>query len=179
MQEPVARRFLCALCRVPVLVCSRCDRGQRYCAGPCSAITRRAAQQEAGQRYQSSRSGRFNHAARTQRWRIRQAGKTQSVTHQGSQETPPDAVLLAHAPAGAATATKQTDQPCTTTASHPRQALVAPLGRTNNPAQSQCHWCCTHCAQHVRLGFLRRAPAGTDHGHLRRTSRTNCALPPS
>jgi hypothetical protein len=179
MQEPVARRFLCALCRAPVLVCSHCDRGQRYCAGPCSAISRRAAQQEAGRRYQSSRAGRFNHAARTQRWRTRQASKTQSVTHQGSQETPLDAVLAAHAPAGlATTATKQTDQPCTTIAPQPCQACVLPLGSTTNPAQVQCHWCCTTCAQHVRLGFLRRAPAGTDHGHLRRTARANPALPP-
>lgn len=178
MQEPLARRFLCALCRAPVLVCSHCDRGQRYCAGPCSAISRRAAQQEAGQRYQSSRAGRFNHAARTQRWRTRQASKTQSVTHQGSQQPPPDAVLAAHAPAGLATAAKQSDQPCTI-APQPRLACALPLGRANHPAQGQCHWCCTTCAQHVRLGFLRRAPAGTDHGHLRRTSRANTALPPS
>jgi hypothetical protein len=178
MQEPVARRFLCALCRMPVLVCSHCDRGQRYCAGPCSAISRRAAQREAGQRYQSSRAGRFNHAARTQRWRSSQASKAQSVTHQGSQEPPPDAVLAAHAPAGLATATKQNDPPCAI-APQPCQASPLPPSTANNPAQWQCHWCCTTCAQHVRLGFLRRAPADADHGHLRRTSRTNTSLPPS
>jgi hypothetical protein len=178
MQEPVARRFLCALCRAPVLVCSHCDRGQRYCAGACSAISRRAAQQEAGQRYQSSRPGRFNHAARTQRWRTRQASKNQSVTHQGSLASPPDAVLAALVPAGLATAAKQSDLPCTITP-QPRQACALTLGSTNNPAPGQCHWCCTTCAQHVRMDFLRRSPADTDHGHLSRASRANTALPRS
>jgi len=70
MVEPAARRFLCARCRAPVLVCSACDRGQICCASGCSALARRQSQSAAAQRYQRTRSGCFMHAARTRRWRV-------------------------------------------------------------------------------------------------------------
>jgi len=76
MLEPIARRFLCARCRTPVLVCSHCDRGQIYCASGCAAAARGERQRDAARRYQCSRRGRFNHAARTRRWRERQAVST-------------------------------------------------------------------------------------------------------
>jgi len=31
----------CARCRAQVLLCSRCDRGQRYCSQACSFAARR------------------------------------------------------------------------------------------------------------------------------------------
>ena len=37
MGDELARRFLCARCRAPALVCSHCDRGQIYCAAACAA----------------------------------------------------------------------------------------------------------------------------------------------
>ena len=78
--EAMGRLFLCARCRVQVLICSACDHGQVYCAGGCSQLTRRASVREAGQRYQRSRKGRFVHAERSRRYRERR----QNVTHQGS-----------------------------------------------------------------------------------------------
>ena len=106
MGDEPARRFLCARCRAPVLVCSRCDRGQIYCATGCAAVVRQQSQREAGRRYQGGLRGRFRHAARTQRWRERQAllavplagpemATPQSVTHQGSPLPASDAVLVA------------------------------------------------------------------------------------
>lgn len=39
MVDQSARLFLCACCRIQVLVCRQCDRGQRYCADGCADIT--------------------------------------------------------------------------------------------------------------------------------------------
>ncbi len=94
--SPPPRRFLCALCRSPVLICSHCDRGPRYCSAVCSLQARSCAQRAAAKRYQDSRKGRHAHATRQGQWRARQ----QIVTHQGSPP-PPCADVL---PSGDATA---------------------------------------------------------------------------
>jgi hypothetical protein len=189
MGDDPARRFVCARCRVPVLVCSRCDRGQIYCPTGCAAVARRQSQHEAGRRYQRSRPGRFKHAARTRRWRERQsllampvaqAATTtpQSVTHQGSPSQASDAVLVAVPTPVAAAAAPATSappgQPCTTLtisgASSP--AATLPL----STSAWCCHWCHTPCSARVRLDFLRhsrsarparraRARGEPSHGH--------------
>lgn len=87
----VCRTFLCARCRDRVVICARCDRGQVYCANGCAGYARRAAQREAGRRYQQSRDGRFAHAERNRRYRLRR----KNVTHQGSPPTAPDGQLAA------------------------------------------------------------------------------------
>ena len=78
------RRYLCARCRTAVIICSHCDRGQRYCTAKCADQTRRTAVQAAGCRYQASRRGRHAHAERQRRYRARH----QKVTHQGSPPKP-------------------------------------------------------------------------------------------
>ena len=186
MLEPSARRFVCERCRVPVPVCSHCDRGQIYCEGGCAATARGERQRDAAQRYQCSRRGRFNHATRTRRWRERQAVLTslastpaaQSVTHQGSPPAASDAVLVAH-PSSMPSTTGPATQPCivlcTSSASTPATpgagdpALTPPLCA---PAW-HCPWCDTPCAPRVRLGLLRhsRPPPSASrkgeptHGH--------------
>ena len=77
-----ARMYSCCRCQAQVIICSRCDRGHRYCAGECAAGARSASLKRASKKYQSTRAGRFNNAARQQRYRQRQ---NQIVTHQGSQ----------------------------------------------------------------------------------------------
>lgn len=89
--EPPARHYLCARCYAAVLICSHCDRGQRYCAGDCAKLARTQSLQEAGQRYQLSWPGRLKHAARQRRYRDRQT----KVTHHGSPPRPPDDLLPA------------------------------------------------------------------------------------
>jgi len=76
-----ARLYFCCRCQAQVIICSRCDRGHRYCTGKCAAIARSDSLKRARQKYQSTRVGRFNNAARQQRYRAR---KKQKVTHQGS-----------------------------------------------------------------------------------------------
>jgi len=90
-----ARVYLCARCRCQVLICSHCDRGQRYCAGGCAGAARRESLQGAGQRYQGSRRGRHRHAERQRRYRQRQREK---VTHQGSPGAGADGSLAVRPP---------------------------------------------------------------------------------
>ena len=90
--EPPGRRYLCAACRAAVLICSHCDRGQRYCSGACAQEARQCAVRAAGQRYQRTRRGAHAHAERQRRYRERQ----QKVTHQGSPTPGPPVLLLSH-----------------------------------------------------------------------------------
>jgi len=83
--ELPGRRYLCAGCRTAVLICSHCDRGQRYCTAGCASEARRRSVRAAGRRYQAGLRGRHAHAKRQQRYRVR----PQKVTHQGS---PPPAL---------------------------------------------------------------------------------------
>lgn len=76
-----ARLYHCCRCHAQVIICSTCDRGQRYCTQGCAALARLASQRSAGKKYQSSRVGRFHNAARQKRFRDRHK---QKVTHQGS-----------------------------------------------------------------------------------------------
>ena len=189
MGDEPARRFLCARCRAPVLVCSHCDRGQIYCASGCAALARQQSQRDAGRRYQCTRPGRFMHAARTQRWRERQAllalplagsgmATPQSVTHHGSPAPASDAVLIAVPTpvAGAAvpTAPAPSTQPCTTITTSGASSPAASLPLS--ASAWRCHWCHTPCSARVRLDFLRhnrsprprrRASARVEpsHGH--------------
>lgn len=81
-----ARSFRCArrACQRVVFLCSRCDRGNRYCSRVCAVAARRECVRAAGLRYQRSRRGRFKHAARQARYRARCRAR-QKVTHQPAQ----------------------------------------------------------------------------------------------
>ena len=157
-----ARLFLCARCRNQVLLCSHCDRGQRYCSSACSRQARAAAQRAAARRYQRSRGGRMAHAARTRRWRSRRLahrGGANSVTHQGSQAGVVAAPLVAWTH--------------DTASSSLVAAVVAPPQITTEVSEPPC---CARCSAPlgtwVRQGFLRRGrprtptiAAGRRHDH--------------
>ncbi len=80
-----ARMFNCARCACQVLICSHCDRGHIYCAGDCAHAARKESLNQSSQRYQESRQGQLNHAARQAKYRQSQK---QKVTHQGSTPEP-------------------------------------------------------------------------------------------
>jgi hypothetical protein len=122
------RLFLCSRCRTQVVVCRQCDRGQIYCSRGCSIQARRLSQAAAGRRYQASRPGRFAHAARARRYRVR----AKIVTHQGSVSVPADAVVRA----------------VTTTP----VGVSVPAGAH----ASRCCRCGVRCAGALRLEFLQR-----------------------
>jgi len=142
--EAMGRLFLCARCRVQVLICSACDHGQVYCAGGCSQLSRRASVREAGQRYQRSRKGRFVHAERSRRYRQRR----QNVTHQGSLSQPSDDLLPVDS--AVAIAVRQV-------------CAIAPTSST-----LQCHWCGVRCSAFVRFGYLGHRVSRNVRQHDRR-----------
>ncbi len=143
--EP-ARMFLCARCRDQVVVCSHCDRGQRYCPDQCYALNRRYAQREAGKRYQHSLKGRHKHAQRMRRWRARRDARTNKVTHQGSHAVDPSDVLAA---------SLTTEPTCAPTPS-PLPLLMPSPARTAVLIAYCCRFCGAALRTHLRPGFLRR-----------------------
>ena len=154
-----ARLFLCAGCRVQVVLCSHCDRGNRYCSRTCWRQTHDLARREAACRYQRSRGGSVRHAARSHRWRQRTALRAaegdavHKVTHQGS---PPG---VAAAPLAACT-----PDIASTTADPSADAPTSPTGR-------RCYRCAAVQPDWLRQGFLRRGrqamtlPVGWRHDH--------------
>ena len=150
MDRP-ARLFLCARCRVQVVLCSRCDRGNRYCGRACWRQARDAARREAARRYQRSRRGRMAHSARSRRWRLRHGGGgggggggEHNVTHQGSQRAVAAAPLVAWTHD---TASSGLDDSA---------AAPAPVPQ---PPASAAPWTCRRCGAlqpaWLRQGFLR------------------------
>ena len=148
VRDAPARIFLCACCRAQVVVCSHCDRGQRYCAGGCSGRTRQRLQREAGRRYQRSRLGRHKHAQRMRRWRDRRSAHANKVTHQGSHGTGANDVLAA----------SQTTEPlCTSLPTSLSAPLLMPV--TVRAVLTLAPWRCRFCGARVpyqlRPGYLR------------------------
>ena len=76
-----SRLYQCSRCHAQVIICTRCDRGQRYCAGDCRHKARSESVKRATKKYQLTRIAHFKNAARQHRFRQRQQ---QKVTHQGS-----------------------------------------------------------------------------------------------
>jgi hypothetical protein len=78
--------FNCARveCHRQVLVCRRCDRGQRYCGRECAELQRRVQVRLAGRAFQFTQRGARLHAARSQRWRDRRKFSAQIVTQHAS-----------------------------------------------------------------------------------------------
>jgi hypothetical protein len=142
------RFFLCALCRRQVLICSHCDRGQIYCVGDCRFNARRKRRRETGRRYQRSRNGRFNHAARSRRYRARQ----KMVTHQGSPVPSPDACVLEVSAAAR-------EEPPSGVRSVARSSAPVPVTGTDATFGRCCHWCGRGCSPFVRREHLRRRRA--------------------
>jgi hypothetical protein len=140
-----ARLFVCARCRTQVLLCSRCDRGQRYCGRACSRAARLESRRAAGRRYQRSRAGRLAHAARSRLWRQRRHERASQeldgavinfVTHQGSS-------------------TPALDAPLTPDAEFAAAAPGALASATTLSSAARCRRCAAPQPPWVRQGFLR------------------------
>jgi hypothetical protein len=136
--DAIGRMFLCARCRETVVLCSRCDRGQRYCDQVCSRAARRDFQRDAGRRYQDGSSGRAKHAERSRRWRARQQ----------EQRAPRAEDADTGLPQGPA------EVPGLSSGTVDSSVLATPDTAVN------AQWFCPHCAgaiqPWVRLRFLRR-----------------------
>lgn len=126
-----ARLYFCNRCQKQVIICSRCDRGNRYCADECAADARSASLKRASEKYQSTQAGRINNAARQQRYRQQEQP---IVTHQGSQS----------------------DRPCDVL-----KARFEWLNKAEKQEQSCtdvfCHHCGTVCAPFLRQAFIHQS----------------------
>ncbi len=123
-----SRLYSCCRCHAQVIICTRCDRGQRYCAGECRHEARSESLKRAASKYQRSRLGCFNNADRQRRFRER---KKQKVTHQGSIQKPLHALLKTRL-----TETKKTQ-------------ILSLSGFT-----LRCHHCGCVCEPFLRQDFL-------------------------
>jgi hypothetical protein len=56
-------------CRATFFLCSRCDRGQRYCSRACSRQARLHQHRQANRRYQQSPEGKLDHCDRQRAYR--------------------------------------------------------------------------------------------------------------
>lgn len=124
-----SRLYHCYRCHAQVIICSKCDRGNRYCTNQCAKKARRTSQARATKKYQQSRAGRFNNAARQQRFRQK---KKQKVTHQSSLRIVLNDVLNRQQPA--------------------RKKVIAPAKHSANMV---CHQCGEVCSPFLRHDFLR------------------------
>lgn len=83
--QPVSslRLVVCALasCGRAFLLCSQCDRGNRYCSRECARTARAAALIATRRNYEASEQARADRRARARRYRL---AKKESVTDQGS-----------------------------------------------------------------------------------------------
>ena len=79
--EEDCRIFNCGRCHREVVICRRCDRGNRYCP-PCAPLARAEKRRAAGAVYQRTEAGRLNHKVRQECYRARQPEK---VTHHGDR----------------------------------------------------------------------------------------------
>ena len=177
MDRP-ARLFLCALCRVQVVLCSHCDRGDRYCSRACWRQVHDVARREAARRYQCSRRGRIAHAARSRRWRQRRAvgddgdgdgdggdhsgGGAHNVTHQGCHPGVDAAPLAAWTHDTASSSLVDI------------AAVPEPQQATAPATPWHCYRCAAPQPAWVRQGFLRHSarattvsmvPTGRHHDH--------------
>ncbi|NOJ58223.1 MULTISPECIES: hypothetical protein [Myxococcus] len=91
-------------CRRLFQLCSRCDRGQRYCERRCGVLARAESVRAAGRRYQRTRDGRHAHAERQAAYR----GRRRKVTH---QSPPPGALEVTVPPAPAQATTQVSAEP--------------------------------------------------------------------
>jgi hypothetical protein len=167
--DRTARLYLCARCRVQVILCSHCDRGNRYCGRPCWHQARAEARRQTAQRYQRSWRGRIAHAQRSRRWRLRRAARNaacgagvdeQNVTHQGSRPGVGSAPLAAWIHDSTTVDVAGTPAGIT-----PPSALQAPY-----IAMVATCWTCRRCGQRqpaaLRLGFVRHGlPARRRNDH--------------
>lgn len=136
--------FNCARCRRLVVICTRCDRGQRYCSAHCSQVQRKQNAREAGGRYQRTPIGARNNATRQKRWRTR---IVTTVTHHPS----PTHKHLREEPPG-----KNAQKETRDATSNPAFVISnrMPVAISAGEVGPRCDFCGRLCGAHARRGTL-------------------------
>jgi hypothetical protein len=171
-----ARLYACARCRCHVVICRRCDRGNRYCR-PCAPIAFRESRRRAGAAYQQTERGKANHRVRQQLYML--GLDEEKMTHQGPQGgsatspcAPQDAERFS-ASAKEASDVHPNPSPCHSPAQHGAAC-------TDGDDRPRCDYCGQRCSAFLRTDKLRFAASssqprqGRDRtvpGHRRRMQR--------
>lgn len=106
--RPFRQRFCqSSNCRALFLICSHCDRGQRYCSLYCRLQSRVEQLRSARRRHQQSPEGRLDHRDRQRAYRQRKAASSQltsaiSVTDHASKASLDSATIASPHDAGGA-----------------------------------------------------------------------------
>lgn len=144
-----ARRYHCARCHCPVLICSRCDRGHIYCFDGCREAAYRERSRRNARRFRSSARGRRSNAQRQQRFRERNRCPPSPDTPDSKARKPGVDAL------DAATANKEKTKIVTHRGSVTQCAsVVLPVTR-NTGTPMRCDRCQQPCSVYVRFDFLR------------------------
>lgn len=143
--------FTCARCHRQVAICTRCDRGQRYCSAHCRRQQRTANVREAVRRYQQTPHGARNNAARQKLWRLRSATRiVTTVTHHPSitHSLLREEVPVKNAPKENCDATSHR----TPVIAH-RIPVLLPTGETGQTVR-RCDFCGRPCGSYARSETL-------------------------
>ncbi len=144
-----ARRYHCARCQRPVLICSYYDHGHIYCFNGCRELAQRERCKRDAKRYQSSQYGRRNNARRQSDYRKRKrATPTPVATHSAPNSTQRD---TANIPAAEPGKTKIVTHRGSATTS----ASVVLPDSGNSGSFFNCDCCGDACSDYVRINFLR------------------------
>lgn len=134
-------------CRQVFFLCRRCDRGDRYCSRACAHQARHATLRAASRRYQQSRRGRGQHAARQAHYRRRRAPR-EKVTHQTSHAALACGIVTAPS-VRTVTRTVAQEDPDDADASDPRRAVSLCCARCGRPGRWFRHTTLAHLRSRV------------------------------
>ena len=144
-----ARRYHCARCHQPVIICRDCDRGNIYCFDGCAQAAEKERCKRNAKRYRDSAKGKRTTLARQRRHRLRQAllGSDPESCKQ-HPDTPE--------PATAQSDTTSADLAIVThrgSVDVPRNAPLNLLPQTRPIIY--CNGCQRICSEAVRINFMR------------------------
>jgi hypothetical protein len=144
-----ARRYHCARCHQPVVICRRCDRGNIYCFDGCAQAAQKERCKRNAKRYRDSTKGRRSTAARQRRNRLRQAMAGSDPEPSKQHQDTPESVL-------AEPDATPCNLPIVTHRGSVDEPGGAPLLFLPTPLRVvYCNGCQRTCSEAMRLDFLR------------------------
>lgn len=164
------RLFVCEArdCGRQVTLCTRCDRGQRYCSGDCRRRERAWRHREANRRYARSFAARRLGAARQARCRAARRARAKKVTDHAPPRPPAPAIV------GASPAPVAIVAPVVAGAVEPDDVPTALLPR-RPPAACDPH--CTGCGRAGRYLRTHSLPRRRRHGRYARRPPARAGAP--
>lgn len=154
-----ARRYHCARCLRPVIICRPCDRGNIYCFDGCARAAEKERCKRNAKRYRGTAKGRRSTAKRQSNKRLRDA-------MQGSDPGPGKQHKHTCKPAPAESDTTPCDWPIVTHRGSVDEPGSAPLMSTPPPPRATyCNRCQRVCNEAVRINYLRTPRHRSQHRH--------------